>query len=90
MIDVTVDRDMLAIYAPKLMSDVREYERDNHEEPTTDLAELFDRYLTWNGIVGYGSTLRSAIYELITCSQEHVTITDADDTDRLRKILGVR
>jgi len=85
-----VNRICLAQNAPRVFSDLAEYERDNHCEKTNDHIELFDRFLEWNGIVGYSSQIRSALYQLITCSQEHLSTTDQADTARLAMCLGVK
>ena len=49
--------------------------------------EAFDAWLHYNGIIGYGPTIRNVLYHLITASHDHLTSTDQADTDRLKSFL---
>lgn len=72
-----------------IKNDIDEFNRDNNRDPTDDPIEAFDRWLTWNGIVGYSSSIRQALFELITSDGDYLIAQDLEQENKLRKLMGV-
>ena len=49
--------------------------------------EALEEYLAWNGVIGYGLSIRNAMWSIITSSDEYLTTTDAEKEAWLRKLL---
>jgi hypothetical protein len=50
--------------------------------------EMFREYLEWNGIIGYESDIRNALWTLITSSDRYLATTDQDREEWLKSMLG--
>ena len=85
-------RDLVERLGP--VDDIDEATEQEIEMAESRIAELepiqlFSEFLEYNGIVGYDSVIRTALWDLITSGSEYLTTTDKDREEWLRRLLGV-
>ena len=65
--------------------DLKEAGYSDHQIERMSVAEAFDAYCDWNGLVNWGSTLRDALFEIASSSQECLLNTDQAKEDFIKK-----
>lgn len=74
-----------------LRRDVEEFLSENPSQVQDEYTqeEVLRMYLEWNGIIGYTSRIRAAVFHIMSSSGEYLTTTDIEQEKWLREAADV-
>lgn len=87
--DLQIFRDLVERHTDEDDEWADRVQRTDEWLATLSPAEAFAEWLHWQGIIGYDSMIRTAMWDLITSSHEYLTTTDQEKEEWLKKLLGV-
>jgi hypothetical protein len=68
--------------------DVNENMQDEEIKVST-VGEVFDKWLTFNGIIGYSQDIRRVLFDIITSTDLALSTLDYAKTQELRNLFGL-